>query len=44
MSLGSLCLDFLVPTLFHLILANSPRIRNKFLLLYRLGAGEAGER
>jgi hypothetical protein len=28
---------------FHLVLANSPRIRNKFILLHRLGAGEAGE-
>ena len=43
MSLCTLCLDFLVPTLFHLVLANSPPIRHKYLLFYRLGAGEAGE-
>ena len=40
MSLCTLCLDLLVPTLFHHVLANSPRIRKKFLLLYQLGAGK----
>ena len=42
--LCTLRLDFLVPTLFPLVLSNSSRIRKKFLLLYRLGVGGAGER
>ena len=44
MSLCTLCFDFLVPTLFRLVLTNSRRIHKKFLLLYRLDVGGAGER